>query len=202
MDVTRQLVQAGSFQLQRNVAYGVAGGSLLLNLVFGFMLLTRSEQVILQPVIQQPLTITSSRVTRDYLELVTRDTAISILNRSPQSLNYWMNNVLKLTDPEAYGKVKADMLRITKQLRGSDITQYFEPQTITVDPDELKSEVTGIVHVFLGSKKVSANVVKYRFDWTYRGLTLKMSGFNKVEDMVPTGAPRVGPNQYIERGGE
>lgn len=202
MEIERQFAQAGNYVMQRNLVAGIAGGSLLLNLVFGGLLLTRTEQVILQPVIQQPLTITSSRVTRDYLELVTRDTAISILNRSPQSLNYWMNNVLKLTDPEAYGTVKAQMLRITNQLRGSDITQYFEPQTIVTDPDELKSEVTGIVHVFLGSKKVSADVVKYRFNWTYRGLTLKLSGFDKLEDAVVPGTPRSGPDKFIERGGE
>jgi conjugal transfer pilus assembly protein TraE len=187
---------------QRNILGAIAGGSLLLNLCFGVYSVFRSETVILQPVLQSPLTLTSSRVSRDYLELVTRDTAIAILNRSPQSLDYWMNNVLKITDPSAYGAVKAKLLDITGNLRGSDITQSFEPHAINVDPDNLHSEMTGVLHVYVGQREVSQANVRYRFDWTYRGLSLRLAGFGLVQDGVQPTTPEQKPNPNIERGGE
>ena len=42
------------------------------------------------------MTISSADADRDYLELVTRDTAVLMLNRTPQSLDYWMEAVLLL----------------------------------------------------------------------------------------------------------
>jgi conjugal transfer pilus assembly protein TraE len=112
-----------------------------------------------------------------------------------------MNNVLKITDPASYGAVKAKMVVVTDQLRGSDITQLFEIQTMTASPDNLHTEVTGQLHVFLGQKQVSVAPVRYYFDWTYRGLTLRLSGFGEVVKPVE-GAVAKAPNPYIERGGE
>ena len=61
--------------------------------------------------IKTPWAISSSGVEADYLELVTRDVALMLLNRSPAGLDYWMEQILKLADPSAhlhlYGKREA-----------------------------------------------------------------------------------------------
>ena len=70
---------------------------------------TREESVILVPVTAERLTLTSGAVEAHYLELVTRDTALMLLNRAPESLDYWMEQVLKLADPAAHGHLKAEL---------------------------------------------------------------------------------------------
>ena len=200
MDIANQFKDTRRLTSQRNVIGGVLVASTLLNLGFVLHNSLRQTDVILQPVIQSPLTLSSSHISHDYLELITRDTAYAVLNRTPQSLDYWMNAVLKITDPSAYGKVKAQMLRAVGQLRGSDITQSVAINMIDVREKELHSEVSGVLHVYVGQKEVSQTPVRYYFDWSYRGLSLKLMGFGIVADPnKPAVAAPLDP--YVERGG-
>lgn len=61
---------------------------------------SRDREVVLQPVLARPLTLSSSHIDRDYLELVTRDAALLTLNRSPSNLQYWMDAILEITDTQ------------------------------------------------------------------------------------------------------
>src|SRR3546814_5377043 len=85
----------------------------------------RDREVVLQPILRSPVTVSSAGVSREYLEMITRDTVVLTLNRSPQNLEYWMNAVLDITAPASQGKVKADLLKIVNEQRGSSISQFF-----------------------------------------------------------------------------
>lgn len=65
------------------------------------------------------ITISSAGVSAQYMEFVTRDAALMLLNRSPEGLDYWMEQILELADPAANGKLKADLVRIVEEQRGS-----------------------------------------------------------------------------------
>src|SRR3546814_19198820 len=66
----------------------------------------------------------------DLLELVTRDTALMLLNRSPQGLDYWMGEILKLADPAAHGRLKGELVKIVEEQRGSDISQALDRKSV------------------------------------------------------------------------
>ena len=59
---------------------------------------TRDREVVLLPTLPKQLTVSSAGVEADYLEFVTRDAALVLLNRSPEGLDYWMDEILKLAD--------------------------------------------------------------------------------------------------------
>lgn len=201
MDLQQSLIDARKLQMQRAALITALGISVAGNVGLVLYNATRAVEVVLQPVLQRPVTISSSYVSRDYLEMVTRDTAYAVLNRTPQSLDYWMNTVLKITDPAYYGAVKAKLLQAVSVLRGNDVTQMIEIQSIDVAPDRLNSEITGVLHVFEGQREVSRTPVHYHFDWTYRGLSLKLAGFGDVKD--PSKQPQDQPtNAFIEKGGQ
>ncbi|PKP99428.1 MAG: conjugal transfer protein TraE, partial [Alphaproteobacteria bacterium HGW-Alphaproteobacteria-15] len=99
MDHSYGLAQSQRVLKQRNMLGITAltlAALLLLLLIFGF---TRDREIVLQPVLRSPLTISSSGVSEDYLEMVTRDTALIALNRSPENLNYWMESILEIAAP-------------------------------------------------------------------------------------------------------
>ena len=201
MDLKQSLVDARKLQVQRTALATALGISAAANIGLVLYNASRPVEVVLQPVLQHPVTISSSYVSRDYLELVTRDTAYAVLNRTPQSLDYWMNAVLKITDPAYYGAVKARLLRAAQVLRGGDVTQMIEIDSIDVAPDRLNSEVTGVLHVYVGQREVSHTPVHYHFDWTYHGLSLKLAGFGDVKD--PSKQPQETPTDtFVERGGQ
>ena len=181
MDLSFQHSQAQRILRQRNLlaASSVALGGLTLVMVFISM--SRDREIVLQPVLRSPVSVSSAGVSREYLEMVTRDVAILTLNRSPQNLDYWMNAVLDITAPSVHGKIKADLLKIVDEQRGSSIAQFFTIQSMKLDPSQLRSEVSGDLTTIVGSKVVSKQPRTFRYDWEYSGLSLKLVGFGAVE---------------------
>jgi conjugal transfer pilus assembly protein TraE len=88
-----------------------------------------------------------------------------------------MSEILKLADPASHGRLKAELIRIVEEQRGSDVTQAFVIRTMTVDPKALTSEVTGTLKTFVGAQVIASEERRFRFSWTYRGLRLALSGF-------------------------
>ncbi len=177
MDLSYQHTQGQRVLRQRNML-GIA--AVVLAGIVGLLLfaaVTRSREVILQPVLRSPVTISSTGVSREYLEMVTRDTALLTLNRSPLGLDYWMSSILELVSPRAHGKIKADLLKIVEEQRGSSISQFFNIQSMEIDPEKLRSRVTGEVNTIAGQQVISREIRTFRFDWEYSGLSLRLIGF-------------------------
>jgi conjugal transfer pilus assembly protein TraE len=182
MDLTISHAQGQRLLKQRNLlaitATGLFGISIMLTLVAA----SRDREVVLQPVLAKPLTLSSNHINRDYLELVTRDAALLTLNRSPSNLQYWMESVLDITDPATHGRMKAELMKVVGEQNGSNVSQYFTIEKLTVDPEALTSEVNGTLHTVVGSKEVTAEVRTFRFVWSYSGVSLKLAGFGRVID--------------------
>lgn len=83
---------------QRNILAVAAAALGALTLLLFTVSLSRDREVVLQPVLRSPLTISAAGVSRDYLEMITRDTVVLTLDRSPQNLEYWMNAVLDIAE--------------------------------------------------------------------------------------------------------
>lgn len=181
MDFNHSIAQSQRVVKQRNAlavtALILAGLVVLLFLVGA----TRDREIVLQPVSRSPLTISTSGVSADYLEMVTRDTALMTLNRSPENLEYWMNSVLEIASPSSHGALKRDLLKIVDEQRGSSVSQFFTISGMKVDPARLTSEVNGKLHTVVGSKEVTAEPKRFRYLWEYQGLSLRLKGFGMVQ---------------------
>ena len=163
----------------------VAGCATLLVIMFAVSA-SRNREIVLQPILKSPMTISSSGVSKDYLEMVTRDTSTLLLNRSPENLQYWMDEILAIASPKHHGRLKAALVRIVTEQEGSSVSQYFTPLGMKVDPKTLTSEVNGILHTVVGSKEVTAEAKNFRFYWEYSGLSLRLKGFGMVVKKDPS----------------
>ena len=180
MDYSVGLAQSQRVLKQRNmlgVAALVLAGLVILLFMVGA---TKDREVVLQPILRSPMTLSSSGVSSEYLEMVTRDTALVALNRSPENLDYWMDSILAIAAPEHYGTLKRDLVKIVDEQRGSSVSQYFTISSMTVDPEKMTSEVAGTLHTVVGSQAVTAEPKRFRFTWEYRGLSLQLAGFGMV----------------------
>lgn len=181
MDYSVGLAQNQRVLKQRN-ALGITAIVLAGLVVILFMVgATRDREVVLQPILRNPLTISSTGVSPEYLEMVTRDTALIALNRSPENLNYWMESLLKIAAPESHGALKRDLMKVVQEQGGSSISQYYTISSMKVDPERLTSEVSGTLHTVVGSKAVTAEIKRFRFIWKYSGLSLQLQGFGMVK---------------------
>lgn len=166
---------------QRNVLALISAGLALGILLTGGLAVTRDTEVVLVPTAPKRLSISSAGIGAEYLEFVTRDAALMLLNRSPEGLDYWMAQILELADPAEHGKLKAELVRIVDEQRGSDVTQAFVIKAMTVTPKDLTSEVKGTLKTFVGAQVVASEEKTFRFSWTYRGLRLALAGFAPVD---------------------
>lgn len=166
---------------QRNMFALAAAGLAAAFTVAAGMASTRDREVVLLPTTHAPLTVSSAGVSSDYLEFVTRDVALMLLNRSPEGLDYWMAAILKLADPASRGKLKADLVRIVEEQSGSDVSQAFVLTSMKVDPAALTSDVHGTLKTFVGEQVVASEGRRFHFIWTYRGLRLALAGFGEVK---------------------
>ncbi len=73
---------------QRNLFALTSAGLGLALVVAASLAATRDREVVLVPTFSKALTVSKSGINADYLELVTRDAALMLLNRSPESLDY------------------------------------------------------------------------------------------------------------------
>lgn len=174
--------EAQKYLRQRNRLAAVAGVLGVVGLLGVTAAVTRDREVVLVPITSERLSITSSGPDTQYLELVTRDTALMLLNRSPEGLEYWMGSILKLADPAAHGRLKAELLKIVEEQRGSDISQAFVIRRMDVDPGELTSTVTGTLKTFVGAQVIASNDRSFRLSWSRRGLSLALTGFEQLPD--------------------
>ncbi|MDP3551156.1 MAG: type IV conjugative transfer system protein TraE [Novosphingobium sp.] len=181
MDLAITHQQSQRLLKQRNLLAASSLGLFAASLFLAFAAAGQSREIVLQPVLPRPLTITSGKVNRDYLELVTRDAALLMLNRSPSNLTYWMDAVLALADPKAHGRMKAELLKVVADQSGTSVSQYFTMERLTVDPAALTSEVNGTLHTVVGSKEVSAEARTFRFVWSYSGVSLRLVAFGQVQ---------------------
>lgn len=172
--------QAQTYLRQRNRFAVLAGVLGLTTLVSLGAAVTRDEQVVLVPITAERITVSSGGIDAPYLELVTRDTALMLLNRAPESLDYWMANILELADPAAHGRLKAELVRIVEEQRGSDISQAFVIAEMHVDPKALTSTVTGTLKTFVGAQVIASQRRSFRFRWSKRGLSLALAGFEQL----------------------
>src|SRR3546814_12898365 len=100
-----------------------------------------------------------------------------MLNRSPQNLDYWMDSVLKIVHPSAYGRIKGDLLKIANDQRGSSVSPYFTMESKRVDLTSLMPEPTGTVHSMAAPQQVGAGKLTFRCDGHYTGVELRLTGF-------------------------
>lgn len=183
-DIAHQRGQA--LLRQRRLLLIALASSLLVNVGGLLALSSKDREVILQPITTRPLSITSSGVSADYLELVTRDVALLLLNRSPAGLDYWMEQILKVAHPAAYGTLRAELVKIVTEQRGSDLAQAFMITGMTIDPKRLVSEVEGELKTFVGGQVIASEKKRFRFGWRYTGLNLALTSFalvSKPEDL-------------------
>ena len=186
MDLAYSHTQSQRVLKQRNMLLVTSLALAGLSGILGLAAASRDREVVLQPVLRTAVTISSAGVSREYLEAVTRDAAVLTLNRTPQSLDYWMKSVLEMVHPSAYGQVKADLMKIVDDQRGSSVSQYYTLESLKVDPDSMTSEVSGVLHTIVGRQEVSASPKTFRYGWVYNGISLKLVQFGMVEKVDRT----------------
>lgn len=181
MDISLAHESAQRTLKQRNMLAVICGVLGVLLVIIFSVANTKDREVVLQPILSSQMVVSSSSLTREYLDAVTRDTAHLALNRSPESLDYWMDQLVLMAAPSRRGELKRELVGIVEDQRGSQVSQYITIDWIKSDPDGLTSEVGGVLHTIVGSREVRREHKIFGFEWEYSGLSLQLKSFGVVQ---------------------
>lgn len=182
MDAHYSHQQFQSVLRQRNVLVIAALILMTLNAWVLFLLGKKEERVVLVPALQHSAVVSTEFVSPDYLEQVTREIAYLFLNRSPNNLDYFSDQVLRITDPAAHANLKQQLDDLRKDARESQVATTFYPISIHVSPEDYYSEIVGEVQSFVGKTRISAEIKRYGADWSYAGLRLSLVNFEELTE--------------------
>jgi conjugal transfer pilus assembly protein TraE len=75
-------------------------------------------------------------------------------------------------------------LRLPPRRRGArskpQVTQFITIDWIRTDPENLTSQVGGVLHTIVGSRDVRREHKIFEFHWQHTGVSLRLKGFGVV----------------------
>ena len=171
---------------QRNILL-VANITLILSIVLLSITLLRQEKttVVVPGYTGNQFSVSTKGVSREYLELVSKDIIFTMLNITPYNHEYIRERMLTLVAPEEYGKVKYELEQMIDDLKLRQISLRFVPTILELDEKLLTTEISGYLTSYVGIKQTEHRLVKYKLGFAYRGGRLMLIEFRElVKDMI------------------
>ncbi len=150
----------GKYMEQRNnlfagnrllkLAVVLIGFGLVVNALVTYSLSKRARTIIVPPVVNTRFEISGSRLSDEYVKLMTRYVIGLAANYNPSTARANFDELLTLYDPELYGEGKQSFYKLADTVETAKVTGLFFIQKITIDEDKRSITVEG-------QKRLSAN---------------------------------------------
>ncbi len=166
---------------QRRLFAGLIGILLGVLLLQSILLFFKHEKTILVPPdFKQSFWVEGERFSSAYLEAMSVLFCHLILDVTQDSVLAQGEIVLRYVWPASYGSFKQKLLEDEKRLKKQQLSLHFSPQTMTqVSP--LVMEVQGLLHTYVGAKKISQVQESYRLHFKHSQGQLFLEGFELVQ---------------------
>ena len=140
----------------KRLTIGVLAVSVATNVILAAGLLFKKDSVttILVPVgineTTHPMTVTENHVDQDYLMLVARDLLSLAMNVTPENADFNREMLLQHVSPASFGAINELLTRQAQTLKRLHASSLFSVQSMTVTPESLTVEASGLKRHFIG----------------------------------------------------
>ena len=124
--------------------------------------------------------VSNKRVSREYIELISKEIINSILNITPQNEKYVKQNILKRASPSEYGRMKYEIEKVQEDLKVRQISMRYAITHINVSEAKLEAEISGYLTSYVGLKETGKNFTKYKIGYEYAGGMLMINEFREI----------------------
>ena len=166
---------------QRNIAFIVIACLLFINMMQAmFLFLFKKELVLIPNSISEPTKISRNKLSKSYLEAVTRDIINLSLNVTPSNLEYSRKSILQITHPAFYGKLNDRLSQRAKDIKKRNITMAFYPKSMSVDDYSNTVFVVGTLQTYIGKERVNNEEKTYEISYAVNGFKPLIKRFQEV----------------------
>jgi conjugal transfer pilus assembly protein TraE len=162
----------------RNILILVVIVMMISNVMLSYIILRSDRQTIIMPgFISKEYVLSRNDISSSYLEDMARDIIITMLSMTANNSKYIEETILKLVDPDVYGKVAQQLYDLSADIKQRQVTLAFYPIDISVSSKKLTAQVEGDLLTFVGNQKTNVERKKYSLHFTYSGAKLLLREF-------------------------
>ena len=154
----------GMVTFQRNVIYGLIALGLGLTAGWGWTVMNRTV-VIVPPEVKRPYEIGSNFGNRDYLADQTNYVLQAVLTVTPDTVDHNNQVILKMTDPDGYPKLRADLDAAALRMKRERVTTVWIPQKEEISERDKRVKVKGRLKTFIADVFTSERDKEYTVDF-------------------------------------
>ena len=163
---------------QRNIMMVGCVGLLVSNIILASIILNQNDHVIIvPPETKKEFWIERNRVSAGYLEEMTIFMSHLLLTVSPSSSAFQRDVILRYATPVAYSTLKTQLIEDETRLKKDNIATTFRPHEVSVDPLNLKVELTGDLLTYVGERRISQVRETYLFTFKLQRGALQLASF-------------------------
>lgn len=152
-------------KFQRGVIYGVIGLSFGLVGVLGWMVVNQTVTIV-PPEIRKQYEIGANYANRDYLSEMADYVLGQILTVSPDSVEHNNKVILRMTDPDGYGKLKSELEGAALRLKRDRVTTVWVPRKEAVLERDKIVRVSGQLKTYIADTLTSQRDKEYQVEFT------------------------------------
>jgi conjugal transfer pilus assembly protein TraE len=137
------------------------GLGLVVNAFITFSLSKRARTVIVPPVVNTRFEISGSRLSDEYVKVMTRYVMSLAANYTPITVRSNFDELLGLYDPGSYAEGKRTFYKLADTVETAHVTGSFFIQKITVDENKREILVEGVKRLTANEQKVEEGAETY-----------------------------------------
>jgi conjugal transfer pilus assembly protein TraE len=120
---------------------------------------------IVPPEVRRPYEIGSNYASKDYLGDMANYVLQQILTVSADSVDFQSKVILKMTDPDAYGKLKAELEAAALRIRRDRISTVWTARKETISEQSKSVRVSGSLKTYIADVLTSTRDKEYVVDF-------------------------------------
>jgi conjugal transfer pilus assembly protein TraE len=149
---------------QRNVIYALIGLASLQAFGIGWLVVNQTVAIV-PPEVRRPYEIGSNYGNKDYLGDMANYVLQQILTVSADSVDFQNKVILKMTDPDAYGKLKAELDAAALRIRKDRISTVWTARKETISEQAKSVRVSGSLKTYIADVLTSTRDKEYIVDF-------------------------------------
>jgi conjugal transfer pilus assembly protein TraE len=154
----------GQLAFQRSVIYSLLGVSFALVAGWGWTVMNQVT-VIVPPEVKRPYEIGSNYGNKDYLADIANYVLQTILTVTPDSVDFNNKVILKMTDPDGYPKLRADLDGAALRMKHEKVTTVWIPQKEEISEPDKRVKVKGRLKTFIADVLTSEREKEYAVEF-------------------------------------
>lgn len=171
---------ARKMSIRATILGGALGVSILGNMAMAVCVATMQKVVMVPSLVDTVEVRTGGAIDRDYLERLSRDATYLFLNRTPETAQYFEQQIERITEPATYQAIKSQLIADRQKRREDKTSQTFFPLEWYIKPGQLYVEVTGSLQTSDGTQIVERETKFYALRFVRHGTAVRLLSFEEI----------------------